>query len=125
MGWFESSYMARRGMAKGQAGTLHRLTEAVQGKYHYVYGPYAEPVLRIRPGDRSSDQSHNREVRGPAMRPGPAPMRSAPPAYSGSTMPHRRATAAGRAMPWHAPADPAADRPETPAGRRSRHRRLG
>ena len=39
-------------MAKGQAGTLHRLTEAVQGKYHYVYGPYAEPVLRIRPGDR-------------------------------------------------------------------------
>ena len=52
MGWFESSYMARRGMAKGQAGTLHRLTEAVQGKYHYVYGPYAEPVLRIRPGDR-------------------------------------------------------------------------
>jgi amidase len=52
MSWLESSHMARRGVAKGRPGELHRLTEAVQGKYHYVYGPYAEPVLRIKPCDR-------------------------------------------------------------------------
>ncbi len=51
MSWIESSVMARRGVAKGKAGKLHKLTEAAQGKYHYVYGPYAEPVLRIQPGD--------------------------------------------------------------------------
>lgn len=49
--WLETSYMGRRGMAKGRPGATHELTEAKQGKYHYVYGPYAEPVLRIRPGD--------------------------------------------------------------------------
>ena len=43
--------MARKGVAKGKAGTTHQLTEARQGKYHYVYGPYADPVLRIKPGD--------------------------------------------------------------------------
>jgi amidase len=51
MSWLETSIMARRGVAKGRSGEVHRLTEARQGKYHYVYGPYAEPVLRIRPGD--------------------------------------------------------------------------
>lgn len=51
MNWFETSYMARRGVARGKTGRTHELTEAVQGKYHYVYGPYAEPVLSIRPGD--------------------------------------------------------------------------
>jgi amidase len=51
MSWLTDSYMARKGIARGKTGELHRLTEAVQGKYHYVYGPYAEPVLRIRPGD--------------------------------------------------------------------------
>jgi acetamidase/formamidase len=43
--------MAQKGVAKGKAGVRHALTEAVQGRYHYVYGPYAEPVLAIRPGD--------------------------------------------------------------------------
>ena len=43
--------MARKGVAKGKPGASHDLTEAVQGRYHYVYGPYAEPVLRIKPGD--------------------------------------------------------------------------
>ncbi len=51
MSWLADSYMARKGVARGKPGELHRLTEAVQGKYHYVYGPYAEPVLRIKPGD--------------------------------------------------------------------------
>jgi acetamidase/formamidase len=29
----------------------HHLTEAVQQRLHYVYGPYAEPVLHVKPGD--------------------------------------------------------------------------
>jgi amidase len=49
--WLETSYMARKGVAKGRPGTTHELTEARQGKFHYVYGPYASPVLRIQPGD--------------------------------------------------------------------------
>jgi amidase len=49
--WHEQSIMARRGSAAGRAGATHELTEAIQGKFHYVYGPYAEPVLRLRPGD--------------------------------------------------------------------------
>ena len=51
MTWRDSSYMARRGVAAGRSGTRHRLTEADQGRYHYVYGPYADPVLRVQPGD--------------------------------------------------------------------------
>ncbi len=59
MSWLDTSYMARRGVAKGQPGELHRLTEARQGKYHYVYGPYVEPVLRIRPGDLVEAETHD------------------------------------------------------------------
>jgi amidase len=51
MSWIAESYMARKGVAKGKPGATHQLTEAKQGKYHYVYGPYADPVLRIEPGD--------------------------------------------------------------------------
>jgi len=29
----------------------HQLTEERQGRFHYTVGPYAEPVLRVRPGD--------------------------------------------------------------------------
>ncbi len=49
--WLQQSYMGRKGVAKGVAGPRHELTEAKQGEYHYVYGPYAKPVLRIAPGD--------------------------------------------------------------------------
>ena len=49
--WLKTSYMARNGVAKGEPGSTHHLTVAKQGKYHYVYGPYAAPVLHIRPGD--------------------------------------------------------------------------
>lgn len=51
MSWLETSIMARRGVAGGKAGRTHRLGEAEQGTYHYVYGPYASPVLTVRPGD--------------------------------------------------------------------------
>ncbi|CAN5529943.1 acetamidase/formamidase family protein [soil metagenome] len=49
--WLETSYMTRKGVARGKAGKRHQLTKAVQGDYNYVYGPYAKPVLSIRPGD--------------------------------------------------------------------------
>jgi hypothetical protein len=49
--WLDATYMARKGVAKGKPGKTHELTVAKQGKYHYVYGPYAEPVLQIKPGD--------------------------------------------------------------------------
>ena len=51
MGWIASSYMGRKGAGRASEGTTHRLTEAVQGTYRYVYGPYADPVLAVRPGD--------------------------------------------------------------------------
>jgi len=49
--WLKSSIMAKRAVAKGAAGARHSLTIEQQGKFHYVYGPYAEPVLRVKPGD--------------------------------------------------------------------------
>lgn len=51
MGWTDRSIMGRKAVAKGQAGVKHRLSEEDQGTFHYVYGPYAEPVMRIAPGD--------------------------------------------------------------------------
>ena len=49
--WIGGSIMARRGLARGRPGTRRQLTEERQGTFQYVYGPYAEPVLRIAPGD--------------------------------------------------------------------------
>ncbi len=51
MSWTAHSYMARKGVAQGRTGAEHALTEAAQGKFHYVYGPYVEAKLRIQPGD--------------------------------------------------------------------------
>jgi hypothetical protein len=50
--WLNASIMYTKGVAKGKLGTTHELTEARQGRYHYTMGPYSEPVLHIRPGDR-------------------------------------------------------------------------
>jgi acetamidase/formamidase len=44
--------MYRRGVAKGRVHATHALTEAAQGTYHYTIGPYSQPVLQVRPGDR-------------------------------------------------------------------------
>jgi acetamidase/formamidase len=52
MNWLDTSIMRQRGVAQGRAPETHELTEAVQGKYHYTIGPYSDPVLKIRPGDR-------------------------------------------------------------------------
>ncbi len=50
--WLQSSLMAARGVGKGRKPDTHELTEAKQGRYHYTMGPYSEPVLHIKPGDR-------------------------------------------------------------------------
>jgi len=51
MGWIDSSFMGRNAVAKGKPGAKHHLSEEDQGTFHYVYGPYAEPVMRVAPGD--------------------------------------------------------------------------
>jgi len=52
MDWTEQSIMRTRGASQGRAPETHELTEATQGTYHYTIGPYSEPVLQVRPGDR-------------------------------------------------------------------------
>src|SRR3981081_3943234 len=49
--WLKTSIMAKRGVANGRAGKRHEHSIAAQGDYHYVYGPYAKPVLTVNPGD--------------------------------------------------------------------------
>lgn len=52
MNWLEKSIMFTRGVAQGKVGETHELTTERQGKFHYTMGPYSDPVLNIRPGDR-------------------------------------------------------------------------
>jgi len=52
MDWTKQSIMRTRGASQGRAPETHELTEAAQGTYHYTIGPYSEPVLQVRPGDR-------------------------------------------------------------------------
>jgi amidase len=49
--WQNTSIMAKRGIARGEPRQRHELSIAAQGAFHYVYGPYAKPVLTIDPGD--------------------------------------------------------------------------
>jgi acetamidase/formamidase len=67
--WLASSIMALRGVARGGIGTTHELTEDRQGTFHFTIGPYTQPVLTIRPGDRVVVQTRdafNGKVRTPA-----------------------------------------------------------
>ena len=50
--WLKNSIMAARGAGRKRKPETHHLTEKKQGAYHYTMGPYSEPVLRIKPGDR-------------------------------------------------------------------------
>ncbi len=52
MTWLEGSIMSTRGVAGTTEGETHRLTDEVQGTFHYTIGPYSEPVLTVAPGDR-------------------------------------------------------------------------
>lgn len=59
MDWFETSLMARRGVAGGRAGARHALTIADQGTFHYVYGPYVAPKLTVEPGAVVTVETHD------------------------------------------------------------------
>mgnify|MGYP001818417724 FL=1 len=59
MSWFESSIMARKGEAGGKPGTHHSIKIEDQGNFHYVYGPYADPVLRVEPGAVITVETHD------------------------------------------------------------------
>ncbi|MDE2457541.1 MAG: acetamidase, partial [Burkholderiales bacterium] len=52
MSWLDQSIMRTRGLAQGRSAETHALTEAKQGRFHYTIGPYSDPVLQVRPGDR-------------------------------------------------------------------------
>lgn len=59
MSWLESSIMAKKGVAGGEARTRHAITEATQGTYHYVYGPFVTPTLTVDPGAVVSAETHD------------------------------------------------------------------
>ena len=59
MVWQNESIMARKGVAKGKRGAAHMITEKDQGKYHYVYGPYVNPILSVDPGAVVSAETHD------------------------------------------------------------------
>jgi acetamidase/formamidase len=52
MTWLDTSIMQTRGLGSGRAAETHQLDEATQKRFHFTIGPYSEPVLRVRPGDR-------------------------------------------------------------------------
>jgi amidase len=49
--WVSSSIMAKRGVASGKTGREHRSTDAEQGAFTFVYGPYVKPIMTLEPGD--------------------------------------------------------------------------
>jgi acetamidase/formamidase len=50
--WLEKSIMNTRGVGAGKKCGTHNLTEELQKTFHYTIGPYSDPVLTIKPGDR-------------------------------------------------------------------------
>ncbi|MFC6487955.1 acetamidase/formamidase family protein [Nitratireductor sp. GCM10026969] len=59
MSWLETSILATRGEAAGKALSEHTITEAEQGTYHYVYGPYVDPVIEVDPGAVVTVETHD------------------------------------------------------------------
>jgi amidase len=59
MSWIEQSLMARSGVAKGKEGARHAITIEDQGKFHYVYGSYVDPVLTVAPGAVVTVETHD------------------------------------------------------------------
>ena len=57
--WLSDSIMAKKGEANGKQNSSHSITEDSQGKYHYVLGAYAEPVLKVDPGALISVETHD------------------------------------------------------------------
>jgi amidase len=52
MTWLQQSIMMQRGVGAAREPAVHHLTEKMQDTYHYTIGPYSQPVLHIKPGDR-------------------------------------------------------------------------
>lgn len=50
--WVGGSLMASRGESQGETGVTHELTEEKQETFHFTIGPYTDPVMTVRPGDR-------------------------------------------------------------------------
>ncbi len=50
--WVGNSLMGLRGESKGETGATHELTEEKQETFHFTIGPYTDPVMTARPGDR-------------------------------------------------------------------------
>lgn len=44
--------MMKRGVGAHREPVEHHLTEELQQTYHYTIGPYSQPVLHVKPGDR-------------------------------------------------------------------------
>lgn len=59
MNWLEHSVMAQKGVAKGIPREHHEINIASQGVFHYVYGPFVDPVLRVAPGAVVSVETHD------------------------------------------------------------------
>jgi acetamidase/formamidase len=57
--WFDTSLMATHGVAKGATGASHAVTIADQGRFHYVYGPYVDPVIEVEPGSVVTVATHD------------------------------------------------------------------
>ncbi|HVE09098.1 MAG TPA: acetamidase/formamidase family protein [Paraburkholderia sp.] len=52
MKWLEQSIMMKRGVGADREPVEHHLTEQMQKTFHYTIGPYSQPVLHVKPGDR-------------------------------------------------------------------------
>jgi acetamidase/formamidase len=52
MKWLDESIMMKRGVGADREPVEHHLTEEMQQTYHYTIGPYSQPVLHVKPGDR-------------------------------------------------------------------------
>jgi amidase len=52
MKWLEESIMMKRGVGADREAVEHHLTEEMQKTFHYTIGPYSQPVLHVKPGDR-------------------------------------------------------------------------
>jgi acetamidase/formamidase len=52
MKWLEQSIMMNRGVGADREPVEHHLTEEMQKTFHYTIGPYSQPVLHVKPGDR-------------------------------------------------------------------------
>jgi hypothetical protein len=67
--WLGSSLMATRGVGRDRRSETHDLSEEKQGRFHCAMGPYSEPVLHVRPGDRVVVQTRAPSKEGSRRRP--------------------------------------------------------